>query len=82
MPRQALIQLRRGTGLPANNALAEGELAIDISAKKLYSANSTGYAFTLSGDQYNLAQGGNSTQGTVTLNVDNDSLSNDSVTFA
>ena len=42
MPRQALIQLRRGTGLPANNALAEGELAIDISAKKLYSANSTG----------------------------------------
>ena len=82
MPRQALIQLRRGTGLPANNALAEGELAIDISAKKLYSANSTGYAFTLSGDQYNLAQGGNSSQGTVTLNVDNNSLSNDSVTFA
>lgn len=82
MPRQALIQLRRGTGLPANNALAEGELAIDISAKKLYSANSTGYAFTLSGDQYNLAQSGNSTQGTVTLNVDNDNLSNDSITFA
>ena len=82
MPRQALIQLRRGTGLPANNALAEGELAIDISAKKLYSANSTGYAFTLSGDQYNLVQSGNSTQGTVTLNVDNTDLSNDSVTFA
>ena len=82
MPRQALIQLRRGTGLPANNALSEGELAIDISAKKLYSANSTGYAFTLSGDQYNLVQSGNSTQGTVTLNVDNTDLSNDSVTFA
>ena len=57
MARQALIKLRRGTGLPANNALQEGELAIDISAKKLYSANSNGNAFTLSGtnleDKYN-----------------------------
>ena len=79
MARNALIKLRRGTGLPANNALAEGELAIDIAAKKLYSANSTGYAFTLSGDQYNLAQSGNATHGIVTLNVDNNALSNDSV---
>ena len=39
MARQALIKLRRGTGAPANNVLAEGELAIDIAAKKLYSAN-------------------------------------------
>ena len=79
MARQALIKLRRGTGLPANNALQEGELAIDIAAKKLYSANSNGNAFTLSGDQYNLAQTGNASHGIVTLTVDNTNLSNDSI---
>lgn len=79
MARQALIKLRRGSGLPANNVLAEGELAIDISAKKLYSANSSGIAFTLSGDQYDLGQSGNATHGIITLSVDNDTLSNDSI---
>lgn len=79
MARQALIKLRRGTGLPANNVLAEGELAIDIAGKKLYSANSTGVAFTLSGDQYNLEQSGNASHGIITLTVDNTTLSNDSV---
>ena len=49
MARQALIKLRRGSGAPADGALQEGELAIDISAKKLYSANATGNSFTLSG---------------------------------
>ena len=44
MARQALIKLRRGTGAPGANVLAEGELAIDIAAKKLYSANSSGSA--------------------------------------
>lgn len=81
MARQALIKLRRGSGLPANNSLEEGELAIDISAKRLYSANSSGIAFSLSGDSYNLEQGGNSTQATITLTVDNDSLSNDTITI-
>ena len=79
MARQALIKLRRGTGAPANNVLAEGELAIDIAAKKLYSANSNGNAFTLSGDQYNMSQSGNATHGIITLTVDNTTLSNDSV---
>ena len=79
MARQALIKLRRGTGLPANNVLAEGELAIDIAAKKLYSANSNGQAFTLSGDQYNLEQSGNSSHGIITLTVDNAVLSNDNI---
>jgi len=79
MARQALIKLRRGTGLPANNVLAEGELAIDIAAKKLYSANSLGVAFTLSGDQYDLVQSGNATHGIITLTVDNNTLSNDNV---
>tara|TARA_R110000822_G_scaffold3972_3_gene16968 strand:- start:887 stop:2389 length:1503 start_codon:yes stop_codon:yes gene_type:complete len=81
MARQALIKLRRGTGAPGNAVLAEGELAIDIAAKKLYSANSSGSAFTLSGDQYNFAPSGNSTQASLTLTVDNDALSNDSVTI-
>lgn len=79
MARQALIKLRRGTGLPSNGTLAEGELAIDIAAKKLYSANSNGDAFTLSGDQYNMVQSGNATHGIVTLTVDNTVLSNDSI---
>jgi len=81
MARQALIKLRRGTGAPGTNVLAEGELAIDIAAKKLYSANSSGSAFTLSGDQYNFVPSGNSTQASLTLTVDNDALSNDNVTF-
>jgi hypothetical protein len=79
MARSALIKLRRGTGAPANNALTEGELAIDVTAKKLYSANSTGFAFTLSGDQYNAVQSGNATHGIITLTVDNTTLSNDSI---
>ena len=81
MARQALIKLRRGTGAPGANVLAEGELAIDIAAKKLYSANSSGSAFTLSGDQYNFVPSGNSSQASLTLTVDNDALSNDSVTI-
>jgi len=81
MARQALIKLRRGSGAPADGTLTEGELAIDISAKKLYSANATGNSFTLSGDQYNLTSTSNATHGIVNLNVDNASLSNDQVQF-
>jgi hypothetical protein len=79
MARQALIKLRRGNGAPADGALQEGELAIDISAKKLYSANATGNSFTLSGDQYNLEQSGNASHGIITLTVDNAGLSNDNI---
>lgn len=81
MARQALIKLRRGTGAPADGTLAEGELAIDIAAKKLYTANSSGNTQVISGDQYNLAQSGNATHGVVTLTVDNSALSNDSITI-
>ena len=79
MARQALIKLRRGNGAPADGTLQEGELAIDISAKKLYSANATGNSFTLSGDQYNLEQSGNASHGIITLTVDNNVLSNDNI---
>ena len=81
MARQALIKLRRGSGAPADGALQEGELAIDISAKKLYSANATGNSFTLSGDQYNLTSTSNASHGIINLNVDNASLSNDQIQF-
>ena len=81
MARQALIKLRRGSGAPADGDLQEGELAIDISAKKLYSANATGNSFTLSGDQYNLTSTSNASAGIVNLNVDNAALSNDQITF-
>jgi len=81
MARQALIKLRRGTGAPADGTLTEGELAIDIAAKKLYTANSSGNTQVISGDQYNIGQSGNATHGVVTLTVDNSTLSNDSITI-
>ena len=81
MARQALIKLRRGTGAPSDGTLAEGELAIDIAAKKLYTANSTGNTLVISGDQYNLTQSGNASHGIVNLQVDNAALSNDSITI-
>ena len=81
MARQALIKLRRGTGAPADGTLTEGELAIDIAAKKLYTANSSGNTQVISGDQYNIGQSGNATHGVVTLTVDNTTLSNDSITI-
>jgi hypothetical protein len=81
MARQALIKLRRGSGAPVDGTLTEGELAIDIAAGKLYTANATGNTQILSGDLYNLSATGNSSQGVVTLTVDNAGLSNDSVVF-
>ena len=81
MARQALIKLRRSTGAPSDGTLAEGELAIDIAAKKLYTANSTGNTLVISGDQYNLTQSGNASHGIVNLQVDNAALSNDSITI-
>ena len=79
MARQALIKLRRGTGAPVDGTLSEGELAIDIAAKKLYTANSTGNTQVISGDQYDLVQTGNSSHAAIVLTVDNDTLSNDSI---
>lgn len=80
----SIIKLKRSTtpgGVPANSALTEGELAINIVDKKLFSSNGTA-TFAISGDQYNLEQSGNSSTATVSLTVDNDSLSNDSIFFA
>lgn len=80
----SIIKLKRSTtpgGVPANSALAEGELAINIVDKKLFSSNGTS-VFPVSGDQYNLEQSGNATAATVTLTVDNTNQTNDSIVIA
>lgn len=80
----SIIKLKRSTtpgGVPANSALAEGELAINIVDKKLFSSNGTS-VFPVSGDQYNLEQSGNASAATVTLTVDNPNQTNDSIVIA
>lgn len=80
----SIIKIKRSTtpgGVPANSALVEGELAVNVTDRKLFSSNGTA-TFTLSGDRYNLEQSGNSSTAAVTLTVDNNTLSNDSVYFA
>jgi len=76
----SVINLKRsseGGAVPAS--LETGELAINLLDKKLYSSRSNGEIITISGDQYNLAPQGNSTQGEIILTVDNDALSNDTI---
>ena len=74
------IKLKRSlTPGAVPGSLAAGELAINIPDKKLFSSNGSS-VFNVSGDQYNLTSG-TSAQGKaqVTLTVDNQSLSNDSI---
>ena len=74
------IKLKRSlTPGAVPGSLAAGELAINIPDKKLFSSNGSS-VFNVSGDQYNLTSG-LSAQGKaqVTLTVDNQSLSNDSI---
>lgn len=76
------IKLKRSlTPGAVPSSLAAGELAINIPDKKLFSSNGSS-VFNVSGDQYNLTSG-TSDQGKaqVTLTVDNQSLSNDSIEF-
>lgn len=79
----SVIKIKRSsTGGSTPSALQAGELAINLADKKLYSARANGQIIGVSGDQYNLGQSGNSTQGTVTLTVDNATLSNDTIVIA
>lgn len=79
----SVIKIKRSsTGGSTPSSLQAGELAINLADKKLYSARANGQIIGVSGDQYNLVQSGNSTQGTVTLTVDNATLSNDSIVIA
>ena len=75
----SIIQIKRGTGAPG--ALAEGELALDLADKVLYSANSSA-VFRVSGDEYNLTSSNGTDSATIQLTVDNSSLSNDSIIIA
>ena len=79
----SVIKIKRSsTGGSTPSALQAGELAVNLTDKKLYSERANGQIIGISGDQYNMVQSGNSTQGTVTLTVDNASLSNDSIVIA
>ena len=81
----SIIKLKRsstGGAVPSDSTLQAGELAINLADKKLFSARSNGETITISGDQYNLDTTlGNATQGVVTLTVDNNVLSNDTIFF-
>ena len=79
----SVIKIKRSsTGGSTPSALQAGELAVNFTDKKLYSARANGQIIGISGDQYNMVQSGNSTQGTVTLTVDNATLSNDTIVIA
>ena len=79
----SVIKLKRSsTGSAVPSSLETGELAINLADKKLFTARANGQVVSVSGDSYNMVQGGNTTQGTVTLTVDNASLSNDSIVIA
>ena len=79
----SVIKLKRSsTGSAVPSSLETGELAINLADKKLFTARANGQVVSVSADSYNMVQGGNTTQGTVTLTVDNASLSNDSIVIA
>jgi hypothetical protein len=79
----SVIKLKRSsTGSAVPSSLEAGELAINLIDKKLFTARANGQIVSVSGDNYNMTQGGNSTVGSVTLTVDNTSLSNDSIIIA
>lgn len=81
----SIIKLKRSaTPSSVPSTLQEGEIAVNIVDKKLYVGGVNGGANvqTLSGDQYNLTSVNGSDAATITLTVDNDALSNDSITFS
>ena len=79
----SVIKLKRSsTSSAVPSSLETGELAINLADKKLFTARANGQVVSVSGDNYNMVQSGNSTQGTITLTVDNASLSNDSIVIA
>lgn len=78
----SIIKIKRSStpgAVPANNSLQAGELAINLSDKKLYSSSNGTNIITISGDQYNLSSSGNTSVATLNLTVDNAALSNDAI---
>lgn len=77
----SIIKLKRSlTPGSIPGSLEAGELAINIPDKKLFSSNGSS-VFNVSGDQYNLTTTTGSDP-TITLTVDNETLSNDAISFA
>ena len=80
----SIIKLKRSlTPSSIPSTLQEGELAVNLSDRKLFIGGENGGAnvVSVSGDQYNLATSGSGNTATLTLTVDNDALSNDSISF-
>jgi hypothetical protein len=75
----SVIKLKRSlTPGSVPGSLEAGELAINIPDKKLFSSNGSN-VFNVSGDQYNLTSSAVDSGAAVTLTVDNEALSNDSI---
>jgi len=78
----SVIKLKRSlTPGSTPSSLEAGELAINIPDKTLFSSNGSS-VFSVSGDQYNLTSTNGSDSATITLTVNNDSLSNDAIVFS
>lgn len=80
----SIIKLKRSlTPSSVPSLLQEGELAVNLFDKKLFIGGQNGGAnvVTISGDQYNLTSSGSGNTATLSLTVDNDALSNDSISF-
>ena len=77
----SIIKLKRSlTPGSVPSSLEAGELAINIPDKTLFSSNGSS-VFSVSGDQYNLTTTAGADP-TITLTVNNETLSNDSIVFA
>jgi hypothetical protein len=80
----SIIKLKRSAvqgSVPST--LQEAEIAVNLEDKKLFVGGVNGGANVqiLSGDLYNLTSENGSDSATITLTVDNETLSNDSITF-
>ena len=64
----SIIKLKRSSSAgssPANSTLQAGELAINLTDKKLYSANATGHTIQLSGDDFTISTVANTNTGSI-----------------
>ena len=86
----SVIKLKRSSTsgvVPSDGALAQGELAINLADKKLFSSSDGNDIITISGDQYNLITQANTSHGAsggavdIQLTVDNEVLSNDVISL-
>ena len=81
----SIIKLKRSlTPSSVPSSLTEGEIVVNLEDKKLFVGGKNGGANVqgLFGDLYNLTSTNGSDAATITLTVDNVTLSNDSITFS